>query len=91
MYARHYANECIENPTTVIQTSQRVFAYFCYAPRKEFLKAIESFRCTGSGEPNETLLNKRSLLYSILHIKQFFRWPEGQLIYSSGWLYPIVL
>jgi hypothetical protein len=91
MYARHYANKCIENPTTVIQTSQRVFAYFCYVPRKEFLKAIESFRCTGSGEPNETLLNKRSLLYSILHIKQFFRWPEGQLIYSSGWLYPIVL
>lgn len=90
-YARHYVDGCIQDPSLIIQIAQKAFASFCYAPRKEFLLAIESFRCTGSGEANEVLLNKRSLLYTITHIKQFFRWPEGQLIYSSGWLYPLML
>ena len=91
LYAKHYAMGYIDNPVMVIQTAQKVFASFCYAPRKEFLQAIDSFICTGSGEPNETLLNKKSFIYTITHIKQFYRWPEGQLIYSSGWLYPLVL
>ena len=91
LYAKHYINECIDNPMTIIQAAQKAFSYFCYIPRKDFLHAIESFRCTGSGEANEVLLNKRSLLYSILHINQFFRWPEGQLVYSSGWFYPVVI
>ena len=90
-YARHYVDGCIQDPALIIQVAQKAFAFFCYAPRKEFLLAIESFRCTGSGEANEVLLNKRSLFYTITHIKQFFRWPEGQLIYSSGWLYPLIL
>ena len=75
----------------IIQNIQKAFAYFCHVPRKEFLLAIESFMCTGSGEANEVLLNKHSLLYTITHIKQFFRWPEGQLVYSSGWLYSLVI
>ena len=91
LYARYYLHGCINNPINIIQVSQKTFSFFCYAPHKEFLQAIESFRCTGSGEANEVLLNKRSLLYSIIHIKKFFRWPEGQLIYSSGFLYPLVL
>lgn len=91
MYAKLYIDGCIDNPNMIIQTAQKVFAFFCYVPRKEFLLAIESFMCTGSGEANEILLNKCNLLYTITHIKQFFRWPEGQLIYSSGWFYPLVL
>ena len=91
LYARYYLHGCINNPINIIQVAQKTFSFFCYAPHKEFLQAIESFRCTGSGEANEVLLNKRSLLYSIIHIKKFFRWPEGQLIYSSGFLYPLVL
>lgn len=90
-YAKHYKEGYIEHPNMIIQTAQKVFAYFCYAPQKEYLKAIESFMCTGSGEVNEVLLNKRSFFYTITHIKQFFRWPEGQLIYSSGWLYPFTI
>lgn len=90
-YAKHYADGHIENPTMIIQTIQKAFAYFCHVPRKEFLLAIESFMCTGSGEANEVLLNKHSLLYTITHIKQFFRWPEGQLVYSSGWLYSLII
>ncbi len=77
-------------PLTTIQTAQRIFSTFCYMPRRDFLMAIESFRCTGSGEANEILLNKNNILYVLTHIKKFFRWPEGQLIYSSGWLYPLV-
>lgn len=90
-YAKHYADGYIDNPTMIIQTIQKAFAYFCYVPRKEFLLAIESFMCTGSGEANEVLLNKHGLLYTITHIKQFFRWPEGQLVYSSGWLYSLII
>ena len=90
-YAKHYINECTDNPSRIIQAAQKAFNFFCYVPHRKYLQAIEAFRCTGSGEANEVLLNKRSLLYSIIHINQFFRWPEGQLIYSSGWLYPFVL
>lgn len=90
-YARHYWTHYEQDPINIIQASQKIFSYFCYVPQICFLKAIESFRCTGSGEPNETLLNKRSLLYVITHLQEFFRWPEGQLIYSSGWLYTIIL
>ncbi len=90
-YAKHFL--CGSNYSAIlnIQASQRAFTAFCYAPLFKFLKAIESFRCTGSGEANEVLLNKRSLLYVIKHIDEFFRWPEGQLIYSSGCLYPLIL
>lgn len=90
-YAKHYIHGCGEDPIVTIQTAQKVFAFFCYVPDKQHLLAIESFRCTGSGEPNEVLLNKRNFLYTITHINKFFRWPEGQLIYSSGWLYPLIL
>lgn len=90
-YARHYIIGCDTNPISIIQAAQRAFTLFCYVPQKEYLLAIESFRCTGSGEANEILLVKKSLIYTITHIKQFFRWPEGQLIYSSGVFYPIVL
>lgn len=90
-YARHYWTHYEQDPIDIIQASQKIFSYFCYVPQICFLKAIESFRCTGSGEPNETLLNKRSLLYVITHLQEFFRWPEGQLIYSSGWFYTIIL
>lgn len=90
-YTRHYIEECAcKMPIETLQASQHTFAMFCHIPRKEFLKALESFRCTGSGEANEILLNKKSLIYVIFHINQFFRWPEGQLIYSSGWLYPLI-
>jgi predicted HAD superfamily hydrolase len=90
-YAKHYIGECHNKmPIAAIQAAQKAFAVFCHIPRKEFLKALESFRCTGSGEANEILLNKKSLIYVIFHINQFFRWPEGQLIYSSGWLYPLI-
>lgn len=90
-YARYYIKVYNNNCSiTNIQVAQRIFAAFLYVPRKEFLKAIELFKCTGSGEANEVLLNKKSLLYVIFHIKEFFRWPEGQLVYSSGYLYPII-
>lgn len=90
-YAKHYIMSFYnKNPNFEIQTAQKVFAYFCHVPHKQFLKALESFRCTGSGEANEVMLNKKNLLYVILHRSQFFRWPEGQLIYSSGWLYPLI-
>lgn len=90
-YARHYAIGNVKDPIMIIQIAQKAFSYFCHAPRKEFLKAIESFRSTGSGESNEMLLNKRNLLYTITHLKEFYRWPEGQLIYTSGCLYPFVI
>lgn len=89
-YAKYY---CVNNtdPITIIQTAQKAFSFFCYAPPINLLKALESFRCTGSGEPNEILLSKKNFLYVITHINEFFRWPEGQIVYSSGWLYPLVL
>ena len=78
------------SPISIIQVAQKVFASFCYIPRKDFLKALESFRCTGSGEANELLLSKKNLIYVFTHISNFFRWPEGQIVYSSGWLYPLI-
>ena len=89
-YAKYY---CINNtdPITIIQTAQKAFSSFCYAPPIYLLRALESFRCTGSGEPNEILLSKKNFFYVITHINEFFRWPEGQIVYSSGWLYPLVL
>ncbi len=90
-YARHFAIRCETNTHLIIQTAQKVFSFFCYVPKKEYLLAIESFRCTGSGEANEILLDKRGLLYTLTHIKRFFRWPEGQLIYCSGFFYPLIL
>lgn len=90
-YAKYYNCNSQIDPILIIQTAQKVFAAFCFAPQKKYLLAIESFRCTGSGEPNEVLLRKKSLFYVLLHLNKFFRWPEGQLIYSSGWLYPLIL
>lgn len=89
-YAKHYIINNTYLPMIIIQGTQKALTSFCYAPNKELLAALESFRCTGSGEANEYLLSKQSLLYVITHIKQYFRWPEGQLIYCSGKLYPLI-
>lgn len=89
-YARHYITENTYQPIMIIQAAQKAFTHFCYVPTKELLLALESFRCTGSGETNEYLLSKHNILYAITHIKKYFRWPEGQLIYSSGIFYPII-
>ena len=90
-YARLFYINVNYDPITIIQTTQKVFAAFCYAPRKELLVSLDSFRCTGSGEANEVLLSKRNFLYVVTHIKKYFRWPEGQLVYNSGCLYPVIL
>lgn len=90
-YAKHYRAEASSDLINCIQAAQKTFAYFCYAPPINYLQAIEGFRCTGSGEANEFLLNKRNFIYVITHINKYYRWPEGQLIYSSGPLYKLIL
>lgn len=88
-YAEHFIKHPTSNPLLCIKTAQSCLNIFYHNPLKDYLEAFNGFFCT-DGNSKYILLQKKTLLYTILHHNKFFRWKEGNLIYNSGVLYRII-
>ena len=88
-YATHFIKHPIANPFLCIKRAQFCLNMFYLNPPKEYLSTFHDFFCT-DGNAKYILLQKKNLLYIIIHHNKFFRWKEGNLIYNSGGLYKFI-
>lgn len=91
LFAMHYVNLYIIEPTKCNNICFATFSQFCHAPRKEYLSSLHEFISTSSKTEQEPLLIKRNLFSIIFNKHQYLRWKQGNIVYNSGFLYrPII-
>ena len=88
-FAKQFKNNPISNPLSCIRTAQYCFGSFCHNPPKKLLESFNQFFCT-DGNNKYILLQKSSLIKTIINHNKYFRWLEGNLVYNSGCLYKII-
>ena len=88
-YATHFINHPVVNPILCINKAQYCLNMFYHNPKKEYLEVFNGFFCT-DGNAKYELLQKKSLIYTIIHQNMFFRWKEGNIVYNSGRLYRLI-
>jgi predicted HAD superfamily hydrolase len=89
-FTKHYINAHISSPLPCNHILHATFAHFCHVPKREYLAALDNFFSTSSETTQEPLLVKRNILSILFNKRQYLRWKQGNLIYNSGLLYPII-